>query len=136
MVAATTGYTIAFEFDADENVYPMDLSNGSGRQGIFLIASNKLRFTPYLNGTGLANMVPSGSLISGFNKGAVTFNGSTYKLFVNGVLEATLAAVGGYPTAYVLRQDFGPPNGTLLLKPMEYYLTALSDTEAIELTTI
>jgi len=141
MVQSTTGYTIFTNVKTLTGIglgdrYVFDISNSSGRQGIFNFSqTNKCEFAIYLNSTFVNRITSINNIINGFNKVALTFNGSTYKLFLNGVLEGSVNAIGGYPNAYQLPQNFSDPNGNILQNYFEYYTTAISDTEAIALTT-
>ena len=136
MIAGTLGYTIVTNVNSLTNTAAirnfLDLSNGSGRQGILAkSAANKLIFQVYLNGALVNTLTSTNDLPSGMGKCAVVFNGTTYKIFMDGGTEGTLAAVGGFPNAY----GFNDAASSIEQKDLEYYNVALSDSEIVDLIT-
>jgi len=136
MIAGTLGYTIVTNVNSLTTTAAirnfLDLSNGSGRQGILAkSAANKLIFQVYLNGSLVNTVTSTNDLPSGMGKCAVVFNGTTYKIFMDGGIEGTLSAVGGFPNAY----GFNDAASSIEQKDLEYYNVALSDSEIVDLIT-
>jgi hypothetical protein len=136
---ATTAYSIIAEFTTQGPVttrYVFDFSNGSGRQGLLIKNStNKISFIPWLNGSPLSAIESVADGNVGLNKAAIIFTGTQYRLIVNGAAAVVSNQVGGFPTFLQYGPTFADENSSNLFNEQLIFNTAISDAEAIALTT-
>jgi hypothetical protein len=137
IIGQTEG-TLFVEFDSFKNV-------GSITQGILFAVTGANYIGIYKYGSDIVFEIVSGGAILlnrtiayADGKAAITYNTNSFAAFFNGAKVGLTATIGVPPTVSSI--DFGsfsggtPAQGNV--KPAEIYKTALSDSEAIELTTL